>query len=408
MNVANITGPVPAGVSHLVLVTNNFPSPAVPTRGTFVRQFACAVARQGVRCTVIQPVAIHDAWRSAGYPFHQREDLGAGQVVEVYRPRFLSLSAREGFARLGPLSPSLFTLSRFTGAVRRVLRTQKIHPDALYGHFLFLAGAAAVRVGREMDLPVFPCVGEGELWTVRQFGVARSREELSFACGFLANSSVLKRTLIHDLGLDAERIGVFPNGVDLAKFNPRDRGSARKKFNLPQDRFLVAAAGNFLMKKGIVRVGEAIEGLDGVGGVFAGSGPVPPRASNMVLCRRVAHDEMPELLSACDVFVLPTLIEGSCNALVEAMACGLPIISSTGEFNDDLLTADMSVRVDPMDVGAIRQAIVRLRDDGALRVRMAAAAEKRSRDFDINNRARRILAFMAEAVGRAAPPSLLS
>ena len=116
----------------------------------------------------------------------------------------------------------------------------------------------------------------------------------------------------------------------------------------------------------------------------------------MALCRRVTHEEMPALLSACDVFVLPTLIEGSCNALVEAMACGLPIVSSTGEFNDDVLDESMSIRIDPLDVAAIRAAIVRLRDDPALRARMAAEALRRSRLFDVDDRARRMLAFMAE------------
>jgi teichuronic acid biosynthesis glycosyltransferase TuaC len=397
-----MSGSLPSSPSNLVVVTGNYPAPARPTYGTFVREFVRAVARQGVDCTVIQPVAIHHAWRESGYPHEEREEVGGGRPVRVFRPRFASLSAKEAFVRLGPLSPSLFTLGRFTEAVRRVLRTHTIRPDALYGHFLFLAGAAAVRVGREMGVPAFPCVGEGELWTVRQFGVPRSVRELAPATGFLANSSALRRTLVQSLGLDANRIGVFPNGTDLGKFQPRDRSEARRKFSLPRDKFLVASAGNFLLKKGIVRVGEAIEGLPGVVGVFAGSGPVPPKASNIALCRRVSHAEMPELLSACDVFVLPTVIEGCCNALVEAMACGLPIISSIGEFNDDLLDGDMSIRVDPMDVGAIRDAIVRLRDDTVLRSRMAAAAVLHARRFDINDRARRMLAFMT-ASSRPAP-----
>lgn len=392
----------PTDVFHLAIVTSNYPTPARPTYGTFVRQFAHAIARQGVGCTVIQPVAIHEERGRSGCAVCEREEAGGGQWVAVHRPRFLSLSAREAFVRLGPFNPSRFTLNRFAAAVRRTLRRLQVRPHALYGHFLYLAGAAAVRVGRELDIPAFPCVGEGELWTVRQFGVAHARKSLAGACGFLANSSALKNTLVQQLGFAADRIGVFPNGANLTAFRPLDRLAARTRLGLPQDRFLVGAAGNFLEKKGIVRVGAAIEGLAGVAGVFAGAGPVPPQATNMALCRRVAHEDMPALLSACDVFVLPTLIEGSCNALVEAMACGLPIVSSTGEFNDDVLDDSMSFRIDPLDVAAIRQAIVRLRDDPDLRARMAAAALRRSRLFDVDDRARRMIEFIRRRVECAA------
>lgn len=183
-----------SGLTHLGVVTSNYSAPGRPTNGTFVRQFAHAVARQGVRCTVINPVAVHEALRRDGFPEHVVEAVGNGRQVEVHRPRFLSVSARETFAFLGPLSPSRLTLNRFTAAVRRVFVQQQIRPDALYGHFLYLSGAAATRIGQTLDIPAFLCVGEGELWTVRQFGFAHARRTLPAARGFLANSSALKRT----------------------------------------------------------------------------------------------------------------------------------------------------------------------------------------------------------------------
>lgn len=392
----------PKPIRHLAVITSNYPRPSRPVYGTFVRQFAHAVVREGIECTVIQPVPLHEERGRFPLPYVQIEPLEEGRCVTVYRPRFLSVSARAAFARWGYLNPSRFTLWRFTEAVRRVLGRERLRPDALYGHFLYLAGAAAVRLGRQMGIAAFPCAGEGELWTVDQFGRRQARRDLAPATGFLANSSVLRRILGAELEIPPDKIGVFPNGVNLELFYPRPRPEARRRFGLPPDPFLVVSAGNFLHKKGIARVGEAIQGLEGVWGVFAGDGPVPPQADNIAFCRRVLPEEIPWLLSAGDVFVLPTLVEGSCNALVEAMACGLPIISSQGEFNDDLLSDDMSLRVDPLDISAIRRAIVRLRDDRSLREQMARAACERAKQFDIRLRVRRILDFMADPRNPAA------
>jgi glycosyltransferase involved in cell wall biosynthesis len=361
-----------------------------------VRQLAHAVARQGVRVTVIHPVALHAALKTDGFPPRSTEQPRGGEKVTVLRPRFLSLSARKCFARLGPFNPSRVTLRCFTTAAEKAIRRQGVLPDALYGHFLYLSGAAAVSIGARQSIPTFPGIGEGEFWTAAKFGLKHAKRVAKQAKGFVANSSVLKTMLHEYLDVPLEKIGVFPNGTDNTFFTPRDQRTVRIKYGLPADDFLVACVGNYLYKKGPCRVAQAIDGMPGVGGIFMGQGPVPPKGDNIVFNRRVPPAAVPEMLSAADIFVLPTLVEGSCNAIVEAMACGLPVVSSTGAFNDDILDAGMSIRVDPLDVGAIRDAVRTLKDDAALRARMADAALQRSAQFDINDRARRILTFMGQ------------
>jgi glycosyltransferase involved in cell wall biosynthesis len=149
-----------------------------------------------------------------------------------------------------------------------------------------------------------------------------------------------------------------------------------------------------------VRVGEAIRGLAGVKGIFLGKGPNPPQGDNIIVNQSVPHEQVPEWLSAADVFVLPSTFEGCCNAALEAMSCGLPVISSDGAFNDDILNQDVSFRTDPLDVPAIRQAVIRLRDDADLRVRMGLSALSWSEGFDADARARSILDFMKNKIGR--------
>ncbi len=67
---------------------------------------------------------------------------------------------------------------------------------------------------------------------------------------------------------------------------------------------------------------------------------------------------IPNYICASDVFVLPTTAEGCCNAIIEAMGCGLPIVSSDRAFNYDILNEENSILVDPESVDEIDNAII--------------------------------------------------
>lgn len=99
-------------------------------------------------------------------------------------------------------------------------------------------------------------------------------------------------------------------------------------------------------------------------------------------------------LYAADVFVLTTLHEGCCNAIVEAMACGLPVISSNLPFNWDVLNERNSIMIDPNDIEEIKKAIVLLRDDETKRKTMAGEALRMAQELSIDVRAQRILEFV--------------
>jgi hypothetical protein len=140
-------------LQHIAVVSGNYPTCAHPNRGTFVRQFVEAVAREGVRCTVIYPWKLHEWLRDRNGATPQSEASGG---VSVHRPLMVSTSNR----RLGPFNTFAMTQASFQQAVWRTLHELPEKPDAVYGHFLYSAGAAAVWAGTRLGRPSFVAVGE--------------------------------------------------------------------------------------------------------------------------------------------------------------------------------------------------------------------------------------------------------
>ena len=378
---------------RLLVIAANYPSAIQPACGAFVRSFVHALADAGAEAEVVHPISLLSRLRGP-YPAGGIDATPGGRAIPVHRPLYASFSARD----LGFMNTARWSQLGFERGVSRALKRLRSVPTVAYGHFLYFSGRTAVRVGKKLGIPAFVAVGEGTFWTAERMGWHRARRDFRSATGLLAVSSVLKEKLIAELNLSADKIGVFPNGVDLARFYPRERGAMRAKYGMPPDRFVVAYVGNFLKEKGVGVMAEALDGLAGVETVFVGSGPMRPEAANIRFRGVLPHGQIPEILSAADLFVMPSFVEGSCNAVIEAMACGLPVVASNGKFHDDILDADCSLRVDTTQAPAIRAAVAQLRDDPAWRARLAQAALARAQNFDIHVRAERVLDWMGRRI----------
>ena len=170
----------------------------------------------------------------------------------------------------------------------------------------------------------------------------------------------------------------------------------RRKFGFPKNKVIISFIGHFDERKGPHRLLTAVSGIDNIGLIFIGKGAIPLEGENILFKGVVEHTSVPEMLSASDFFVLPTLSEGSCNAIIEAMGCGLPVITSKGEFNDDIVDDDVTIRIDPLNINEIRAAITKLCCDHNLRNQMSIKALEKVRQFDIDLRAKKILEWIKE------------
>lgn len=377
---------------NICIISGGFPTPAAPSKYTFVDQLACAFANAGQKITVISPVGmfkeIND--RNAFFKNHWIRETDKGNRVEVFHPRFFSMSSK----KVGFVNTGVWTTKAFISCVESQLLSLTQKPDIVYSHFLVPGGCSAAFLGQKYGFPSFTAFGESSLWSVNSIGIKKTQHYLKDITGIVSVSTENKKILVENRLCDDEKIGVFPNGVNHSLFYPRDKITMRKKYGFPINSVIGIYTGAFSNGKGALRVKKATDGIDDIKMIYIGSGGLEPSASNIVYKGITAHEQVPELLSAADFFVLPTLAEGCCNAIIEAMACGLPIISSDRSFNDDILSNDYAIRVDPEDVEAIRNAIALLVKDSERRKKMSFLALDAAKRFDVNKRAMEILSWM--------------
>lgn len=327
-----------------------------------------------------------------GFPYKKIETTGKGATIEVHLPKYIGF----GQSDILGFNPAKITTHNFTRAVQNVIEKMKQKPDAVYGHFVTPAGITASRIGRKYDIPSFMAYGEASLNTIKHFGHKETAKELATLDGVIAVSEKNKNMLISADVVRSNIIEVFPNGYRQERFYPRDKRQSRKKFDLPLDKFIVSFVGSFDHRKGIIRLIDAVEMLDDVYIICAGKGKLVPHSKKCLFQGSVKNEDLPFFYSASDVFVLPTLNEGCCNAIIEAMACGLPIISSYFPFNDGLLDETNSLRINPLDINEIRSSIHKIYSNKKIRQELQKGSMEKSKSFTLESRAKKITGYIGE------------
>lgn len=189
-----------------------------------------------------------------------------------------------------------------------------------------------------------------------------------------------------------ETIGVIYNGVDTERFAPnrKSRTAMRAELGLPENSFVIGSVGRLVpikdhatLLKAAAKLAET--GVD-VRVLLAGSGPAIEnlrRQAGSLLAGRVYFagdsDRVPELLNGMDVFVLPSLGEGMSNTLLEAMACGLPVVATNVGGNPEIIENDTNgCLFAPGDFEWLAARLKALASDRELARQMGAAARCRT------------------------------
>lgn len=353
-----------------ILFITSYPSDFSPSNSIFVYRLVQELIQLGCNIVVISP----RNWRTKRSKYYELpgEKKYGPEGAKVYRPKYFDFPNR---IKVGDLSAGRLNAAMYKSAVKRVVKDLEFNPDVIYTHFLYRGGPAAVDLVKSFDVPAVVALGESSMEKhepiFTKVGMQKIAEQFA---AIISVSEKNKRYCEKQLGITPEKISVIPNAINPEIFYPRDKKAMREQFAIPANAFVVAFTGHYIERKGPLRLLRAIEKISkekNVYGVFIGSGEQEPEGKSVFFKGRLQQEKVAEMLSAADVFVLPTLNEGSCNAVVEAMACGLPIISSDIEAIQEQVNERNAILVDPNDVTAISKAIEKLCDDRDLLKKMS-------------------------------------
>jgi D-inositol-3-phosphate glycosyltransferase len=223
------------------------------------------------------------------------------------------------------------------------------------------------------------------------------------------NGSV--REFLLALGADPARISLLPNGVDTDVFRPAGPGeqrALRERHGLPADEVLALFVGRFVPKKGYRQLLDAAG--DGYVLVLAG-GPAPEGAvpeggvpEGVVFVGALGRADLAAMYRACDVFVLPSVSEGFPLTVQEAMASGLPVVTSDDPgyamYGLDRERVEL-IRPEPEEIAA---ALRRVAGDADRRRKMAAySLELATTVFSWPEHVRQVERLYGAAVAGAGP-----
>jgi teichuronic acid biosynthesis glycosyltransferase TuaC len=323
----------------VLVFTALFPNNVWPNHGIFVKQRMAKVAQiGGCEVRVIAPVPYHPPIRVGkrwGHSQVAREEVIDG--IQVYHPRYFIIPK---------VSMAFHGFMMFLSVLYLVKRIQaQFDFDIIDAHYVYPDGFAAVLLGALLGKPVVVSARGSDINLFANLPIVRSFVvyTLSRAQRVIAVSEALRQAMVK-LGASKDKISVISNGVDTQKFKRVAKVEARSILGLDPSHKIILSVGGLNPVKGfdllvrsfkllfdrcrkckphliIAGDGQCRSDLERLIGEY-------DLTANVCLVGAVPHDRLFQWYSAADVFCLASISEGWPNVLIEALACGVPVVAA--------------------------------------------------------------------------------
>jgi glycogen(starch) synthase len=294
-------------------------------------------------------------------------------------------SLRRKQERSGAFEQGIFIL---TGTLGLLSKVNEWKPEAIISFFGIPAGAVSWLTRGFTKAPYIVSLRGGDVPGFRPYDFAfyhRMVAPLLHRVWRHAGAVVANSHGLADLARAFDRrvpIEVIPNGVDTTRY----QGPENRNWTFPK----MLWVGRLVYQKGLDVLVEALGDLKSLPWelTLIGDGPIRATLEQQALQKGIAdrifftgwldREEMDRFYHEANLFVFPSRHEGMPNALLEAMACGLPVIASRIAGNEELvIPGETGLLVPPQDSGALRKALETLLTAPENRKKMGIAARQR-------------------------------
>lgn len=327
---------------NILTFTTLWPNAEQPNFGVFVKHRIAALAKlDGIDVRVVAPIPFFPKIsllpRAALTRWQQFARIPERELIDglpTFHPRYLVTPK---------LGMSFYGAWMAFGAWPTVERLHAEKPfDLIDAHYVYPDGYAAVRLGRKLNIPVVITARGTDINLFSRMPAIWPKivNTLNRADGVIAVSNNLKQRMV-ELGIIGQKIAVIGNGIDREVFYPRNREEARRKLGFAAEDRIILTVAALAPVKGIDRLVDAMALLPKteriklfVIGEGAERKALESRISKLGLRDIVfligarPQVELPDRYSAADLFCLASHREGCPNVVLEAMACGLPVVAT--------------------------------------------------------------------------------
>ena len=336
---------------RLLTFSTLFPNRERPNFGVFVEnRLRHLVATGEAHSTVLAPVPWFPLtsprfgiWAQQARVPRREERHG----LVVHHPRWLAIP------KIGtPISPVTLYLASLR-ALRKLV-AEGLEFDLIDAHYLYPDGVAAVWLGRAFGKPVTITARGSDVTEFPDHAIPRRYIEgaIAGADALISVSGGLRDRLV-ELGAPPDKVTVLRNGIDTDLFRPVDRAAARARLGLTQPT-LISVGGLIPRKRNAMTI-TAMTELPGIDLLLVGEGPehaaLQAQIDRLGLADRVRllgakpHGTLADYYGAADIMVLASSREGWANVLLEAMACGTPVVASRIPGNPEVVRERAAGRI---------------------------------------------------------------